>query len=232
MRTNRLYSLKDFFDLATGAVRDNPQSGLAHALLAIGFLDRFFFGELSLAEILEDGGRHAERAVSLSPQGQEALFAGAVFAMLKRDEARFRRLCDAAVSANPNGSLLIALAGGWIAILGNTTEGADLIRKATENNPILPVWTNITLALEDVMNERFQDASAKLKHVDARDCAIDWLMIAAMHALAGEQELARSALSNVADRGVSFEAQLSALPVKQSLATSMLAALRSVDPDQ
>ncbi|TCL00352.1 TolB-like protein [Shimia isoporae] len=228
LRRNRLDSLKEFVDIADKAVQGNPKSGLAHALLALGYLDRFLFGDLKMQEVLRTGGDHAERAVSLSPQGQEALFAGAVYAMLRKDRARFHRLSDAAISVNPNGSLLIAMAGGWYAILGKAEEGADLVRRATENNPILPVWTNITLALEDIANERYEDASTKLRFVDARDCANDWLMIAAAHALAGEKGLAQEALSKVSQHGVDFEEQLLSLPINQTLADKLIGALKVV----
>lgn len=228
LRTNRLGSLKEFVALAEAAVLASPQSGLAHALLALGILDQFFFGELSHDTLLKLGASHAEQAVALSPQGQEALFAGAVYALLQQDQARFQRLVDAAISVNPNGNLLIALAGGWIAILGEATKGGELVRKALESNPILPVWTNITLALEDVENEQFAAASAKLCNIDARDCANDWLLIAAMHALAGENSRAHFALRQFSRSGLGAEEQLSNLPMRPDLAEAMKTALRRV----
>lgn len=217
MRTNRKASLHEFVELSEAAVRDNPGSGLAHALAALGCIEQVVMGQKRIGDIQDTGHQHAERAISLAPHCQEALFAAAIFAQIKGDTTRFERLITAAISANPNGNLLTALAGGWIAMIGDIDRGADLVRQALSANPVLPIWTNTTLCLQDISRGDFAAASEKVRHVDARDCAGEWVTITAAHALAGETELARAALSNITDPAFDANVYLCELPFPSAL---------------
>ncbi len=212
LRTSRVSSLEKMMELAQAATRNNDSSGLAHALVALGYVEEVALGRQRLNAILETGRSHAEKAVALEPQCPEALFAAAVYAQLDGDQSRFNRLIEAAIRSNPNGALLIALAGGWVALVGDTKKGVELVRQATETNPMLPIWTNITLCLEDVENGKLKAASEKVRRVDARDYASDWLIIAAVHGLAGETELAKEALSNFPTGQFTLDQFLSDLP--------------------
>lgn len=219
MRTSRVNSLREFTDLANSACKDNPGSGLSHALVAIGYLEELTMGLANLEDVLAKGSRHAEKALSLSPQCQEALFAGAGFAQLQRDTNRFERLVNAAVTANPNGSLLIAIAGGWIAMFGQVEKGAELVSQAVADNPILPVWTNISLALSYAKAGQSQKASDKVKNVDARDSAGDWIIIGALHDLAGEHTLAKKARARAKTLGMDTDRFFSQFPLPTDIAS-------------
>ncbi len=199
-------------DLARSAARNQDASGLAHALIALGYVEEVALGQKRLREVLQLGQGHAEKAVTLEPQNQEALFAAAIYAQLLGDTRRFDRLIDAATKANPNSALLLALAGGWVALVGDIKLGAQMVRRALEINPFLPIWTNITLCLEDVENGDYLSASEKVRRMDAREYVADWLLIAAIHGLAGETELARGALSNFPTKHFTLEEYLGDLP--------------------
>ena len=228
MRTSRSDSLHEFLDLANNAVRDNPSSGLAHALVAIGLLEKFNMGEATLSEIVDTGNGYAERAVSLAPQSQEALFAAAAYALLNGDEQRFNRLVSAAIAANPNGSLMIAMAGSWIIAFGDMEKGAELVQRATSDNPILPLWTLISLSVWDIATGRYTEASERVRNVDARDCSGDWVLIAIAHALAKEDTLALAALNKARELGLDYERYLADLPWSEELSHTALAALRAL----
>ncbi|PRY23182.1 TolB-like protein [Aliiruegeria haliotis] len=195
MRTSRLASLQEFRDLSEAAVRDNPSSGLAHALVAIGLIEAASLGVMPVSDIIDPGRGHAEKAIALAPNCQEALFAAAAFAQARGDDARYRNLIDRAVEANQNGTLLTALAGGWFAKAGDFEKGLALVDDARARNPLLPIWTTIALAIRPLVEGDFQTASAMVRHVDARDSLYDWMLIAAAHELAGQHDLAREALS-------------------------------------
>lgn len=218
MRKSRLDSLTQLVDLANNAVRDNPKSGLAHALVALGCIESVSMGEVELAEAIKLGNAHAEQAISFAPQCQEALFAAAVFALLNEDQMRFERLAGAAISSNPNGNLLIAMAGSWFSILGKTEYGAKLVQQAVADNPLLPLWTNITLSISDVAAGKLTQAAEKIRHIDARDCAVDWIFIAAIHSLVDEVDLATAALKKANNLGVDAAKIINDLPLSTTLA--------------
>jgi TolB-like protein len=194
LRTNRVSSLSQMMELCKLAVANNPTSGLAHALLAFGHVEEVSVGQQRLKSVIEDGRTHAEKALALEPQCQEALVAAAIYAQLDGDEPRFLQLVDAGIRANTNGNLLLAVAGGWIALAGDPKKGIELVRKATDANPVLPTWTKITLCLKDVESGDYKAASEKLRQLDVRHSVSDRLIVSAVHSLAGETERARAQL--------------------------------------
>ncbi len=212
LRTSRSGSLQQMMNLARIATQNNDTGGLAHALIALGYVEEVALGQKRLSAILEQGRAHAEKAVALEPQCQEALFAAAIYAQMAGDSPRFERLIDAAIQANPNGTLLIALAGAWLALVSDIKMGGQMVRQALDINPLLPIWTNITLCLEDVENREYASASEKVRRIDAREHAGDWLLIAAIHGLAGEAELAQDALSNFPTDQFTLDEYLGDLP--------------------
>ncbi|WP_171124832.1 MULTISPECIES: hypothetical protein [unclassified Ruegeria] len=212
LRTSRSGSLQQMMNLARNATENNDSGGLAHALVALGYVEEVALGQKRLSAVLEQGKAHAEKAVALEPQCQEALFAAAIYAQMAGDSPRFERLIGAAIQANPNGALLIALAGAWLALVSDTKMGGQMVRQALDINPLLPIWTNITLCLEDVENGDYASASEKVRLIDAREHAGDWLLIAAIHGLAGEAELADDALSNFPSDQFTLDEYLSDLP--------------------
>lgn len=202
MRTARRQSCEEFSNLAAQALQDNPESGLANALSALSFVEMASLGLTPIPDAIEAGSGFAERAIALSPNCQEALFAAAVFSDARGDHSRFLNLVDRAVAANPNGTLLTALAGGWIARSEDMMRGIGLVRDAQERNPLLPIWTNVSLALAPFVEGRFQEASNLVKGIDARDVVYDWILIGAMHRLAENDDLADQAMERVKSAGV------------------------------
>ncbi len=212
LRTSRSGSLQQMIELARNATANNDSGGLAHALIALGYVEEVALGQKRLSAVRELGQTHAEKAVALEPQCQEALFAAAIYAQMAGDNSRFDRLMGAAIQANPNSALLIALAGAWLALVSDIKLGSQLVRQALEINPLLPIWTNITLCLEDVENGDYVLASEKVCKIDARENAGDWLLIAAVHGLAGEVELAQDALANFPTDQFTLDEYLADLP--------------------
>ncbi|WP_159090097.1 hypothetical protein [Ruegeria sp. Alg231-54] len=194
LRANRVSSLAQMMELSQAAVRENPTSGLAHALLSFGYVEEVGVGQKRLKSVVEDGRIHAEKALAFEPQCQEALIAAAIYAQLDEDKPKFLQLIDAATRANPNGGLLLAVAGGWIAFAGDPHKGAELVRQATDANPMLPTWTKITLCLDDVEKGDFKAAAKKVRRINVRDSFLDRLIISAVYSLAGETGLARAQL--------------------------------------
>lgn len=212
LRTSRSGSLKKMMKLAKAATQENGADGLAHALVALGYVEEVAQGRKRLASILQDGQLHAEKAVALDPLCPEALLAAAVYAQFAGDRPKFERLIVAATGANPNSALLIALAAAWVALVFDAKRGEQMMRQALRINPMLPNWTNITLCLKDVENGDYRSASERVRLMDARDTASDWLLIAAIHGRAGETELAQYALSKFPCENFTLEEYLDDLP--------------------
>ncbi len=213
MRTSRRESLEDFIALADLALRDNPDNGLAHALVALGKLESLVFGTMSLADMMAQARPHAEQAVALAPTCQEALFCAATLALLQGDRARFALLCDRAVRVNPNGALLIGMAGGWFVMAGELDRGLELVEVAVAANPALPVWLRVPLATGAIANGAFEAASAYVRGVNFRDVFAEWVVAAAAHGLAGEKAEAAIAVSHLEALGGDAEAYVAQLPL-------------------
>ncbi len=197
MRTSRRESLEDFTALADLALRDNPDNGLAHALVALGKLESFVFGKLQLAEMVAQARPHAEQAVALAPTCQEALFVAAALALVQDDAARFGLLCDRAVQVNPNGALLIGMAGAWFVMAGELDRGLELVEAAVAANTALPVWLRVPLATGAIANGEFSAASDYVRGVNFRDVFAEWLVAAVAHGLAKAKDEAAIACDHL-----------------------------------
>lgn len=228
MRTARLSSLNEFQELAQSALQDNPSSGLAHALVAIALIEAATLGSASVEDVVEKGRIHAEKAIALAPNCQEALFAAAAFAQARGDAARYRNLISRAIDANPNATLMMALVGGWLAKSGDVDSGLELVRAARERNPLLPIWVSISLAVEPLIAGDFRTASDLVRDIDARDSIYDWLLIAVAHALAGEQDLAHAAIAPFNERGIQPEDYVSTIRMDARLRERITAGLERI----
>lgn len=218
MRISRMHSLREFRELAEQSLRENPSSGLAHALVALGLIEAASLGEMTVAEVLEPGRIHAEKAVALAPNCQEALFAAAAFAHSRQDMMRYRTLIRQALDANPNGTLLYSIVGGWFSKAGDIEEGIELVEEARRRNPLLPAWTSIALALKPLLEGDFLAASDMVRDVDARDVIYDWLLIGTAHVLAERPEEARAAFATFTRLQIDPMEYANSIPMSDALA--------------
>ena len=230
MRTSRQDSLDEFAELARMALQDNPDSGLAHALVVHSMIEAIALGQSDVSTLVAEARHLAEKAVALAPQCQEALFAAAVLALLQEDRQRFDILLNQAVRANPNGALMTAMAGAWIAMAGDLNRGVDLVRHALEANPMLPVWTRIPLALGAIGAGDFEEASRLVSDIDVRDVAGEWIIIAAAHGLARNQSAAGRAIRRLEELQVDPEVFVTELPLEAGLASQLQKGLRAAKP--
>lgn len=218
MRTSRRSSLEEFSDLIDTALRDNPSSGLAHALKAIALIEEAALGARSAGDVVAEGRSHAETAIALAPNCQEALYAAASFARFHGENTRYANLIERAIEANPNATLLTAMVGGWLAAIGDTREATAMIDGAREHNPLLPIWINIPCALDPFMRGEYEVASDMISEVDGRDNLYDWMLIAAMHAMAGRIDIGKKALAAFFEAGVDPEYFLRSIPLAEPVA--------------
>ncbi|PRY26941.1 TolB-like protein [Aliiruegeria haliotis] len=218
LRTSRRESYRSFETIASDALRENPNSGLAHALVVIGMLDAFSMGNRGADGLISVGRPLAERAIVLAPNCQEALFAAAVIARLQGDEERFNHLIRSALAANPNGTLMIALIGAWLLRLGEVETGMRLLDEACEKNPSLPIWTRVSRTMGPIMSGEYESASDTVRNLDARDSLYDWMLITASHGLAGRGKEAGAALKAFKDAEVDPLEFLASFPMHEKLA--------------
>ncbi|TCL08463.1 TolB-like protein [Shimia isoporae] len=222
MRTSSVDSLSKFEDLSNRALVATPESGLAHALVALCQIEKVALGLADFASLEGETLSHAETAVALSPKCQEALFAAAVSALLRHDKTEFESLLSRAVNANPNGALLSTMVGAWIAMSGELERGCELIRRAQETNAHLPAWSRIPLALQRLDASEFQSASKLVDNLDARDVAIEWALLAAIHGSAGNERQKQGAMDRLNELGANPSQLIAALPLEPKLKAKLL----------
>ncbi len=228
LRLDKKESLIEFADFANSSVLDNPTSGLAHALVAISEIEKIALG-LASKKDLRIGHEHATQAYSLDPNCQEALFAAAAFSMLNGDKVKFSSLIDRAVKSNTNGSLMIAYSAAWICALGDPERGTELMLTAIEQNPNLPEWTLITLALADILTDNFAEASRKVAHVDAHQNPSNWTVIAAAHILAGQYDLADNAMTKIRSLNGDPKKLMDAFPLPNEINVTLSGAFEKLN---
>ncbi|CTQ53187.1 hypothetical protein LP7551_01708 [Roseibium album] len=199
------------------ALKSSPESGLAHALVVLSLIEAAAFGQMTVPDLVANGQHHAEQAVALAPSCQEALFAAAALSLLQDDRKRFAVLCDQAVHANPNGTLLTSMAGTWFAMSGELERGVAMIKDALERNPMLPDWLRIPLTLGAIAEGDPQKSADLVRDLNARDVVSEWLIIAAAHGLAGNKKEAHRALLRLAELGGDPNALLKDLPLEADL---------------
>lgn len=221
MRTSRHHSLNEFSEIATLALRDNPDSGLAHALVTLSLIEGVAFGQLTMAELVASGRGPAEKAIALAPTCQEALFCAAALALMQGDKPRFATLCDRAVRANPNGALLNAMAGTWFAMAGDIDRGIALIDLAFADNPMLPVWLRVPVALGAIGRGDYDEASDIVRDLNVRDVTGEWLIIAAAHGLAADRDRSAHAYARLTDLCHDPIGYLSGLPIDGALSKAL-----------
>lgn len=226
MRTSRIESLREFSELARMALQDNPDSGLAHALVAMSAVEAVILDQGRLSDLVARVRIHAEQAVALAPNCQEALFAAAVMSLLQGDRQRFDVLCNQAIRSNPNGALLTAMVGGWVAMIGELDRGASMVEHALSRNPMLPVWTRATLALVEIGRGEFEKASSLVCDLNVRDVTGEWIILAAAHGLAGQKVEALKASKRLSDLGVDVEAYVASLPIEPEIGKRLVEGVR------
>lgn len=174
------------------AIERDPDSGLAHAYLA-------------LADLIIGGYATAPRAV-LDQARDQALHATA----LSPDEARCHRILalilmyrdrddyDAAarhfaraLDLNPYDADTLAQTGFFQAIRGNGETGLALLDQAIQLNPMHPAWYYFDRGEALLVVGRYGEAAAAFSCLPRKD-AWHWGRLAACHALAGEIDKAKA----------------------------------------
>lgn len=145
------------------AIELQPDFAAAHAWLAIWHLLLMIQGWADPAEIAEEAGRLADRAVRLDPFDARVLtLAGHVRAVVQRDLPAATVLHEQALSVNPNHAMAWALSAATQVWLGKTAEAARRLRRYKVLTPLHPCAFAFdgTLAVLHLLEGDFERAAA------------------------------------------------------------------------
>ncbi|MBU6499569.1 MAG: hypothetical protein KGQ40_13665, partial [Rhodospirillales bacterium] len=122
------------------AIAQEPDYAAAHAWYAFWLL--FLFGQGwadNRQEVMENAGRHGERAIMLDPQDAKGLtIAGHVRAFLHRRMREALALHDRAISLNPNLPMAWALSAMTHTYMGELNEAAQRMDRYKKLSPFDP----------------------------------------------------------------------------------------------
>lgn len=150
-------------ELLETAVELNPLSADAHALLANVYLGEHRFDMNPRPNPIGRALTHALAATQLDPQNAYARCWLAIVHFFRRENERFEKEAQLALSLNPNDPEILADIGHYYAFMGQFERGVELSRRAQSLNPLHPGWYHFSYAR---LHYHRQDYEAMLADVD------------------------------------------------------------------
>ncbi len=101
------------------------------------------------------------------------------------------------MALNPNDTDLMADLGFRYSITSQWVKGLPLLREAYARNPALPTVYRIAFFLDHYVNERYEDALAEAKRIEAPNIIFGYAALAITHAQLDQQQEAAAALKPI-----------------------------------
>ena len=124
-------------------VNNEPGYATALALLSDVTIDEYLYGynpRPDLAPPLDRAWAYAQKAVDVDPKSAQARSNFARTAYYRHNMGIFRTEADRAIKLAPNNTLILAVAGHFLAYSGSWEQGMSLMARAIELNPHHQTW--------------------------------------------------------------------------------------------
>jgi adenylate cyclase len=161
------------------AVKSDPSYVSAWARLAILELDSVGFGFDLGGDGLQRGSGHAERAVAMNPNNQDAQFAMAWASLLRSDVEGTVQSAWRMIELNPGDASLVGTGGWFLALAGERTKGMEIIEHSRGLNPNCPSWFHLIPFLEHFDQGDYDDALREANQIGLPEFFWDPLLKAA-----------------------------------------------------
>jgi TolB-like protein len=185
-------------DGLTKALKSDPTSSDAHAILALTTVDeyRMTFAAQSTAEILDYALGEAEQAVQCDPVNASAHKALAIVRFHRREFDLFEASAARALALNPGHPDMFAMLGICYCMQANWDVAMPMLDMAIALNPLQPGWYHIPKAIGLVMTSRPAEAIAEM-HIAPLPgaffyhCHLLWFLVEAGDMKAAQLEKSR-----------------------------------------
>ncbi len=147
-------------------VKTYPSYALGHALLAHLYADGPLFGYDGVDDLMGKSKYHAEEALRLDPNCQQAYFTLAFFQVLTGDKQGAYLSLEKCLAINPNSAFFLGGVGLGMSFLGYWDRSIELIKKAAIVNPIHRWWLHFASMLYEIHQKDFVHALHIARQID------------------------------------------------------------------
>jgi adenylate cyclase len=179
------------------SAKSEPNSAIILARLAILYLDSYAFGLDAVEDALAKGVQHAERAISLDRNSQDALYALSWASLLQRDRGGVVKAARRLIELTPGEAYLVGTGGWFLAMAGERQEGMSIIQRSQSLNPRCPTWFHFVPFLEHFENSEYEAALSEAKLLGVPELFWDPLTKAATLGHLGRMDEAREFLNRL-----------------------------------
>ena len=145
------------------AIKIDPGSGIAHAMLASLYGNRYLLDSPNADGAYESMIVMAEKALSLDSNNLfvRCIYAAICFASNKKD--RFFQEVEICLSQNPRLSMRLGLLGFYLALYGDWERGKEILDKVMKTNISFPVHYHAVTSLYYYRKNEYENALEELK---------------------------------------------------------------------
>ena len=179
------------------SAKSEPDSAIILARLAILYLDSYAFGLDAVEDALAKGVQHAERAIALDRNSQDALYALSWASLLQRDRGGVVKAARRLIELTPGEAYLVGTGGWFLAMAGERQEGMSIIQRSQSLNPRCPTWFHFVPFLEHFENGEYEAALSEAKLLGVPELFWDPLTKAATLGQLGRMDEAREFLNRL-----------------------------------
>jgi len=213
------------------AVRIEPDSATAWAMLSVLYLDSVVFEYAEIPDAYQLGVKYASIATSKEPSNQMANHSRAYVGLVERDRAAIEHSARRMISINENAASMVATAGFWLCLAGLFDEGMKWFKKGTKLNPSYPGWLNAAPYFYHLQAGEYELALQHANDFGMPDFSWSPLMKAAVLGLLGRFEEAARSYSCLLELEPDFEedprSYISNFVLEKSLMDTVLRGLQA-----
>jgi TolB-like protein len=167
-------------------VKAYPSYALAHALLAHLYADGPLFGYDGVDDLIGRSRYHAEEALRLDPNCQQAYFTLALIQILTGDKQGAQLSMERCIAINPNSAFFLGGVGLGMSLLGYWERSLELIKKAAIVNPIHRWWLLLATMLHEIQQNDLVHALDIARQIDPQRGMYYRVYEIALHAYLGQ----------------------------------------------
>jgi adenylate cyclase len=150
-------------------INNEPDYAQAFAVLANVTIDELLYGynpRPNMTPPLDRALAHAQQAVDIDPKSAWAHWALARTAYYRHNIRLFRTESDRALELAPNDTLVLAVAGHFLAYSGSWERGMSIMAKAIELNPHHQTWYHFSYFYDAYRQGLDEDALAAAQRIN------------------------------------------------------------------
>ena len=148
-------------------------------------------------DALAKGVQHADRAITLDRDSQDALYAMSWACLLQRDRGGVVKAARKLIELTPGEAYLVGTGGWFLAMAGERQEGMSIIQRSQSLNPRCPTWFHFVPFLEHYENGEYEAALSEAKLLGIPELFWDPLIKAATLGQLGRMDEAREFLNRL-----------------------------------